>query len=434
MILKGSQRAGAGQLAAHLLNEKDNEHIEVAELRGFVASDLRGALAETFAISRATKCQQYMFSLSLSPPSQAVVSEEDFRKAIDVAEKRLGLEGQARAIVIHEKEGRRHAHAVWSRIDGQEIKAINLPHFKRKLTDLSKELYLDHGWQLPNGLAHAGGKSPLNFTLAEWQQARRLKIDPREIKQVFQEAWARSDNAKSFGNALAERGYFLARGDRRGFVAVDVNGNVFDAARWVGIKTKEARTKLGGTQPLMRLDVVQREVAQRMSSHLRGFLDEAAAKQDRDMQPLAEARRAMVQAQRDERALLKAKQEERFKVEAAARAARLRKGVGGLWDTLTGKAATIRERNEAETYAGLKRDAQQRHAVIDAQHGERSTLQSQIETLRRRHALERRLIAREASDYLRRAQEPPSPSPSHEHEQDLHRTRTRRRDGPSFDR
>jgi hypothetical protein len=430
MILKGSQRAGAGQLAAHLLNDRDNDHVEVAELRGFVANDLRGALAETHAISKATKCKQFMFSLSLSPPADAVVSEDEFRKAIDAAEKKLGLQGQARAIVIHEKEGRRHAHAVWSRIDTDHMKAVNLPHFKRKLTDLSKELYLEHGWQLPNGLAHAGGKSPLNFTLAEWQQARRLKIDPREVKQIFQDAWARSDNATSFGNALAERGYFLAKGDRRAFVAVDVNGNVFDASRWIGIKTKDARQKLGGIQPLPKVEVVQRELAQRMTTQLRGYLDQAADKQARDLKPLMDAKRELVQAQRSERALLKAKQEERWKQETAARAARLRKGMGGFWDTLTGKAASIRKSNEIEAVAGMKRDGAQRMALIEAQHRERSTLQQDITSLRRRHVHERRLIAREASNYLRRTRAAPTPSGP---EPDHQRTRTRKRGGPSLD-
>ncbi|MEM7619885.1 MAG: hypothetical protein AAF228_05410 [Pseudomonadota bacterium] len=41
MILKGSQRGGALQLADHLMNSKDNEHIEVHAINGFVANDAR---------------------------------------------------------------------------------------------------------------------------------------------------------------------------------------------------------------------------------------------------------------------------------------------------------------------------------------------------------------------------------------------------------
>lgn len=37
MILEGFQRAGALQLARHLLKTGENEHVEVHELRGFAA-------------------------------------------------------------------------------------------------------------------------------------------------------------------------------------------------------------------------------------------------------------------------------------------------------------------------------------------------------------------------------------------------------------
>lgn len=39
MILKGSQRAGAGALASHLMNDRDNDHVTVLEIRGFFAVD-----------------------------------------------------------------------------------------------------------------------------------------------------------------------------------------------------------------------------------------------------------------------------------------------------------------------------------------------------------------------------------------------------------
>ena len=58
MILKGSQRGGARQLSAHLLKD-ENEHIDLVELRGFMASDLTGALDEAHAIAKGTKCQQF---------------------------------------------------------------------------------------------------------------------------------------------------------------------------------------------------------------------------------------------------------------------------------------------------------------------------------------------------------------------------------------
>ena len=106
--------------------KEENERVEVHELRGFASDELMGALNESYAISRATKCKQYMFSLSLNPPKEADVSNEDFENAIGRVEEKLGMTGQPRAIVFHEKDGRRHYHAVWSRIDIEEMKAAQL--------------------------------------------------------------------------------------------------------------------------------------------------------------------------------------------------------------------------------------------------------------------------------------------------------------------
>ena len=92
MILVGNQRGGGRDLARHLM-KAENERVEVAELRGFIANDLDGAFRETYAISRGTRCQQYLFSLSLNPPKGASVSNEDFERAAAKVEVKLGLTG-----------------------------------------------------------------------------------------------------------------------------------------------------------------------------------------------------------------------------------------------------------------------------------------------------------------------------------------------------
>jgi len=130
MILKGNQRAGGIQLAKHLLNKIENDHVTVHEVRGFISNNITGAFKEAYAISQGTRCKQFLFSLSLSPPETEIVPISTFEDAIKDIEKHIGLEKQPRAIVFHEKEGRRHAHAVWSRIDLESMTAINLPHYK----------------------------------------------------------------------------------------------------------------------------------------------------------------------------------------------------------------------------------------------------------------------------------------------------------------
>lgn len=198
MILKGSQRGGGQDLAVHLMRMDDNEHVRVHELRGFASDTLKRAFKEVEAISRGTKCRQYLFSLSLNPPEQERVPVADFEEALERVESRLGLLGQPRAIVFHEKEGRRHAHCVWSRIDAETMTARALPFFKTKLMRIARDLYLEHGWAMPQGIAEAGSRNPTNFSLAEWQQAKRQGLDPRWIKETVQACWAQSDDRASF--------------------------------------------------------------------------------------------------------------------------------------------------------------------------------------------------------------------------------------------
>lgn len=231
MIIKASQRAGAKQLAQHLMKARDNEHVELQELRGFAADDLRGALQEARAVSQGTRCRQYLFSASLNPPEDAQVSRRTFDEGIARVEKELGLTGQPRAVVFHEKDGRRHAHVVWSRIDPERMTAINMAHYKTKLRGVSRDLFLENGWQLPRGLQDGRQRDPLTFTRAEWQQARRAKIEPKALKAMFRECWTASRSAKEFQATLEQRGFYLARGDRRGHVAVDIHGEAYALSR-----------------------------------------------------------------------------------------------------------------------------------------------------------------------------------------------------------
>ncbi|WP_084066245.1 relaxase/mobilization nuclease domain-containing protein [Marivita hallyeonensis] len=121
------------------------------------------------AISKATRCEQNLFSVSLNPPEHVVVSDDVFREAATRVAVKLGLNNQPCAIVVHEKKGRHHSHVVFSRIDGDEMKAINLSHYKLKMREIARDLHLDHGWELPNGLKSYGQGNPLNFTLDQWQ-------------------------------------------------------------------------------------------------------------------------------------------------------------------------------------------------------------------------------------------------------------------------
>ncbi len=401
MILKGNRRGGGMQMALHLLNVEDNEHVTVHEMRGFVSDSLSEALTEAYAISRGTRCKKFLYSLSLSPPEIESVPVEIFEKAINDIEEKLGFSNQPRAIVFHEKEGRRHAHCIWSRIDVEEMKAIDPSYDKLQLRDISRELYLEHGWKMPRGLMNSKECDPLNFTQAEWQQAKRTKQDPRAIKQAFQDCWAISDSRTAFANALEERGYYLARGDRRGFVALDWRGEVYAISRWVGVKAKDVKARLGSPDELSFVETIQQQLAEKLTDKLQQFVNEAVSSHDKAEQRPKQKRQALVERHRQERAHLKQFQETRRQQETLTRSSRLPTGLKALWFRVTGKYRVIKNENEANATQCEKRDQTERQNLIDRQLHERRYLQHEFRLMRHQHGIQIKKLNRDMGDYLK---------------------------------
>lgn len=397
MILNGNQRGGAGDLAVHLM-KYENEHIDVHEIRGFVADTLAGALREAEAVSRGTKCRKFLYSLSLSPPETANVPVSVFEAAIDRIEGQLGLTGHPRLVVFHEKQGRRHAHCIWSRINAGTMTAVRMSHDRRKLTDISRELYFEHGWKMPQGLIDPELRNPLNFDRHEWFKAKRIGKDPRDIKAAFRQCWSTSDSGKAFRHALEQRGYYLAQGDRRAVVAVDIDGEAYAVARWTGLRSKAVVARLGDTMELPGVAETQARVASLVREKLSDFATSIREEFARVANELEARRIAMVQRHRNLRSELERKQDERWVAEARQRAERFRKGILGLWDRVTGKHAKLRQQNELNANAASERDAAERQSLIREQLTERQALQREIRYNRRQEVKQLTLVRWRASE------------------------------------
>ena len=385
MILKASERGGGKQLALHLLNDHDNEHVEVHEVRGFVSDDVVGAFKEAYAISKGTKCKNFLFSVSLSPPEHEDVPVSVFENTLERIEARTGLTDQPRVVVFHEKNGRRHAHCVWSRIDADTMTARNLSHYKNKLHDISRDLYHEHNWKMPQGLARGKNNAPRNFNLAEWQQCKRMGKNARDVKAMMQDCWAITDSAVSFKHALAERGLILAKGDRRGHVAVTHESEVLSIARYVGKKAKEVRARLGEPQELPSVKQAKVQVARDMRASFKRHTDEAKMERTIRERATEKQRVAMVSKHRNERQRLKGGQQTRWQEETLQRSARLNSGIRGLWQRVSGQRRKIEHRNEQESYDCLKRDRTQSDMLIRQQLQDRRALQRQIKNVKEKN-------------------------------------------------
>ncbi|MBL1419895.1 MAG: relaxase [Alphaproteobacteria bacterium] len=382
MILKGNERGNAKELAVHLQNTADNDHVTVHEIRGFISNDVTGAFKEAYAISKGTKCLNHLFSLSLNPPQSEYVEIEIFEQAIDRIEKELGLLNHPRVIVFHEKHGRRHAHCVWSRIDADTMTAQNIPHYKNKLQAISRELYREHNWKMPQGLIRGLKSNPRNFSLAEWQQCKRMNKNARDLKGMMQDCWAASDNLKSFQTALSERGLILAKGDRRGHVAVTHEGEVISIARYTNIKAKEVRSRLGNPENLPTVDEAKSQIINDMTNTFKRHAKEAKTQRAKDNEMLKQYRKKLVEKQKQERVKLKIAQNTRWNEETLIRAQRLNSGIRGIWQRLTGQYKQISLTNQHEAFDALKRDRKQSEILISKHLNDRRKLQFQTNSIR----------------------------------------------------
>ncbi len=383
MILKGSQRGHGCQLTRHLMNADDNDHVEVHAVVGFLGDSVAEAFDEIEAISKGTRCHQPFFSVSLSPPPEERPSIATFEDAIARLAKANGLLDQPHVVIFHEKDGRRHAHAVFSRIDAQSMTAINLPHFKNRMQNLSRELFFENQWKMPNGLRDRRLKSPTNVTLAEWQAAKRRGKNAIDQKALIQQCWAVSDDMASFETALADHGYLLARGDQRGHVIVCHDGEVFTAARATGLKAKDIRARLGDPSKLRSVSEALEQHQQALRTQFRKMAGEVREGLSQQCQQLEQERKAMIANHRSERAALTQGQASRWKREAQARQQRYRSGLVGIWQRLTGKRQTIAKENAHQALEALERDRRQVDELRTVQLSERFALEQQRSQLRK---------------------------------------------------
>ena len=276
LTIKASPRGGGQDIATHFSNAHDNEEVEILEIRGVVADDLHGALAEIqLGADTLTKCQKPFYSVSANPdPSQGRWSREMLYDHRDRMLKALGLEGQPYGLVRHVKDGREHFHYVISRIDVENEKAIPMSFDYDKHQVVIREFSQDWGLILPEGSTKERGqhegKEPL--TLYEKSQQDTTGISKDERMAVVTAIWRGSDNPQSFVAGLKDQGYILCTGNRD-YVLVDYYGGMNALPRLIDdkeVKVKQIREFLGEDFPKDQLPDVE-ETRQDIAKHRKQF-------------------------------------------------------------------------------------------------------------------------------------------------------------------
>ena len=388
MIAKGNQRSGGQQLATHLLNAHDNERVEVAEIYGSIAQDLHGAFKEWRATADGTQCKKFLYSLSVNPnPADGPLTREQYYDFIARVEEKHGLTGQARAVVFHVKEGREHCHVVWSRIDLEQMKAVQMSHDRQKLRAVVQEFAREHGLTLPKGMTNNRGLSRFNehakgVSLGEKQQEERTGLTKEERRKEITDAWQRSYSGKSFVQALKNKGYILAKGDRRAYVVVDRFGEIHSLARQIeGAKTKDVKTRLAefpleNPPDAVKIQEQRREQAKTKSQ--KHFSEEfkrqadkrwemLKRKQHNRREALNQKRQTMVERHQKEQQRLREAQEKEVTARTEKRKQTKAKGLKAFLGKVTGISALLRKKHKQQDQAFSQKHQNARKALKSRQ-------------------------------------------------------------------
>ena len=252
MIIKGGSRSAPGQLAYHLQRVDTNERVQILELNSG-ADDLKTTFRDWQILSEGTRGEKGLYHANIDPALGYTMTPEQWKRAVDVLEKELGFEGQPRAVVMHDKEGRQHIHVVWQRTDIETMTlrsdSQNYAAHERASLQLEQEFGHEH---VPGKHAKRDREKQPEFPKsevnhAEWQQAERTGITAAERKAQITALRTEADNGQAFKNALEDAGYILARGDKRALVIVDAEGEVFSLSRHVtDLKAKELKAFMAG--------------------------------------------------------------------------------------------------------------------------------------------------------------------------------------------
>ncbi len=161
-------------------------------------------------------------------------------------------------------------------------------------------------------------------------------------------------------------------------MALDHRCEIFAVPKWVGIKTKEARSKLTDQAALPSVDEAREQIAGTMTKRLDDLQSQYDSAIKTRLSEIEQRRDQMSWKHEAARKELRKKQEECLQAETQLRQARFNKGLRGFLDRFIGRRRHIREQNEREMLEAIHRDQQERDELIFRQLEDRRPLQARL--------------------------------------------------------
>jgi hypothetical protein len=168
------------------------------------------------------------------------------------------------------------------------------------------------------------------------------------------------------------------------------------------------------------VEEIKAKIESKLRDKLARFANETKAEFASAQAGLFEQKRKLIALQRHEREVLRELQLVRWMQEQRERLERFRTGLKGLWDRVTGRHASVAERNAKEVVRAGERDDRERQQLIDGQLDDRRALQRQIKAMEIQRQQELAALHRHQTE------------PARTFEPTVAHMRRKRQTGPSF--
>ncbi|MES2479430.1 MAG: relaxase/mobilization nuclease domain-containing protein [Bacteroidota bacterium] len=231
MVIRGATRGNGKQLAFYLLGEKENDKVTILDVDNKDQADkgdLIFALSSWSMMGLLTKTDQSLYHAVINPAygEDAKMTPQDWNKAVDILAEETGFQNQRRAIVLHFKNDRTHAHVVFERYDHE------------KGTMISNSF---------NRLAQDRARKRMELEFEHKNTPYRNKSKP-ELKKEILKIWQQTKDGLEFVELCNKQGYIITKtAQRRAYSIVDSNGISYDLPRQMkGVNTKNVSERLYG--------------------------------------------------------------------------------------------------------------------------------------------------------------------------------------------
>jgi hypothetical protein len=231
-VIKGGARSNGRQLGSYLLSKKDNESVRILEVdsnTSFTEQEFRDLLGDFTLNEQLTRSRLGLYHGIINPEEEysRSMSDKDWQQAADILGEELGFTGQRRAIVLHAKHGRTHAHIAFERYHHETGKMLSYSHNYRK-----------------HDKARARIEQTFNQQPTPVRNPHRAKM-----KATLTKLWQEEPTATAFIKAVKQEGYMISNGfGRNPYMVVDDTGRSFPLVRHLdGIRLKEVRERFKDT-------------------------------------------------------------------------------------------------------------------------------------------------------------------------------------------